>query len=46
MASGDDFKELITSTVLKDLLETVSKEPFEIPPVGTFRKNVFFMIRG
>jgi poly(A)-specific ribonuclease len=33
MASGDDFKELITSTVLKDLLETVSKEPFEIPPV-------------
>lgn len=46
MASGDDFKELITSTVLKDLLETVSKEPFEIPPVGRFRKNVFFMIRG
>ncbi|XP_967921.3 poly(A)-specific ribonuclease PARN [Tribolium castaneum] len=33
MSSSDEFKDLIQSTVLKSVLETVSKTPFAIPPV-------------
>lgn len=34
MASSDDFKDLIPITVLKNVFETVSKDPFEMPSVG------------
>ncbi|XP_063915783.1 poly(A)-specific ribonuclease PARN-like isoform X2 [Zophobas morio] len=33
MSSSDEFKDLIQSTVLKDVLEAVSKDPFQLPTV-------------
>ncbi|RZB38999.1 poly(A)-specific ribonuclease PARN [Asbolus verrucosus] len=34
MASSEDFKDLIPSTILKDLIETTSKTPFQLPPIA------------
>lgn len=34
MSSEEPFKDFIVSNVLKQLLDTVSEKPFEMPTVG------------
>lgn len=34
MSSNEPFKELISSTVLGQLLEIVTKKPFGLPEIG------------